>query len=61
MLKTKKDLKYSLRQCRKHVELHKSNGLAAALQADKINQKFSRKLRPQKTRSSVSWHWVNKV
>jgi len=30
MTKTKKDFKYSLRQCRKNAEMHKANGLAAA-------------------------------
>ena len=34
MTETKKDFKYSLRQCRENVEMHKANGLAAALQAD---------------------------
>ena len=29
------NFKYSLRQCRKNAEMHKANGLAAALQADK--------------------------
>ena len=38
MVKTKKQFKHSLRQCRKDVEIHKANGLAAALQADKTNQ-----------------------
>ena len=31
MTETKKDFKYSLRQCRKNAEMHKANGLAAAL------------------------------
>jgi len=38
MANTKKDFKYSLRQFRKYVEMHKANGLAAALQADKTNK-----------------------
>ena len=37
---TKKDFKYSLRQCRKNVEMHMANGLAAALQADKTKKSF---------------------
>ena len=40
MTKTKKDFKYSLRQCRKDAEMHKANGLAAALQADKTKKSF---------------------
>ena len=44
MTKTKKDFKYSLRQCRKSVEMHKANGLAAALQADKTKKSFWQKV-----------------
>jgi len=42
MTKTKKYFKYSLRQCRKNVEIHKANGLAAALQADKPRSHFGK-------------------
>ena len=42
--KTKKDFKYSLRQCRKDVEMHKANGLAAALPADKTKKSFQQKI-----------------
>jgi len=41
---TKEDFKYSLRQCRKDVEIHKANGLAAALQADKTKKSFWQKV-----------------
>ena len=44
MTKTKKDFKYSLRQCRKHAEMHNANGLAAALQADKTKKSFWEKV-----------------
>ena len=44
MANTKKDFKYSLRQCRKDVEIHKANGLAAALQADKTKKSFWQKV-----------------
>jgi len=37
-VKTKKYFKYSLRQCRKDVEIHKANGLAAALHANKTKK-----------------------
>jgi len=40
MTETKKYFKYSLRQCRKNAEMHKANGLAAALQADKTKKSF---------------------
>jgi len=40
MTETKKDFKYSLRQCRKNAEMHKANGLAAAIQADKPRSHF---------------------
>jgi len=43
MTETKKDFKYSLRQCRKNAEMHKANGLAAALQADKTKKSFWQK------------------
>jgi len=49
MVKTNKDFKYSLRQCRKDVEIHKANGLAAALRADKTNKTFWQKVN-KKTR-----------
>jgi len=39
-----------LRQCRKDVEIHKANGLAAALQAAKTNKTFWQKFN-SKTRS----------
>jgi len=35
MVKTKKDFNYSLQKCHEDVEIHKANGLADALQADK--------------------------
>jgi len=44
MVKTNKDFKYSLRQCRKDVEIHKADGLAAALRADKTNKTFWQKV-----------------
>jgi len=44
MTKTKNDFKYSLRQCRKYVEIHKANGQAAALQADKTKKPFWQKV-----------------
>ena len=44
MIKTKKDFKYSLRQCRKNAEMHKANGQAAALQADKTKKSFWQKV-----------------
>jgi len=40
MAETKKDFEYCLRQCRKDVEIHTANGLAAALQADKTKKSF---------------------
>jgi len=40
MTKTKKDFKYSLRQCRKNAEMHKANALAAALLADNAHVFF---------------------
>ena len=40
MTKTRKDFKYSIRQCRKNAEMHEANGLAAALQADKTKKSF---------------------
>ena len=45
MAETRKDLKYSLRQYRKNVEIHKANGLAAALQADKTKKSFWQKIK----------------
>jgi len=44
MTETTKDFKYSLRQCRKNAEMHKANGLAAALQADKTKKSFWQKV-----------------
>jgi len=44
MTKIKKYFKYSLRQCRKDVEIHEANGLAAALQADKTKKSFWQKV-----------------
>ena len=44
MTKTKKDFKYSLRQCRKNAEMHKAKGLAAALQVDKTKKSFWQKV-----------------
>jgi len=38
-------MKYSLRQCCKDVEIHKANGLLAALQADTTSQKFWQKVK----------------
>jgi len=51
MTETKKYFKYSLRHCRKNAEMHKANGLAAALQADKTKKSFWQKVN-NKTRSS---------
>jgi len=47
MVKTNKDLKHSLWQCCKDVEIHKANGLADALQADKTNNTFWQKVKQQ--------------
>ena len=44
MANTKKDFKYSLRQYRSDVEIHKANGLAAALQTDKTKKSFWQKV-----------------
>ena len=55
MAKTKKDFKYSLRQCRKDVEIHKANGLAAALQADKTKKSGKRSI--TKTDPHHYHHW----
>ena len=44
MIETKKDFKYSLRQCRKNAEMHKANALAAVLQADKTKKSFWQKV-----------------
>jgi len=44
MADTKKYFKYSLRQCRKDVEIHKASGLATALQADKTKKSFWQKV-----------------
>jgi len=44
MANTKKDFKYSLRQYRTDVEIHKANGLAAALQTDKTKKSFWQKV-----------------
>jgi len=57
MANTKKDFKYSLRQCRKDVEKHKANGLAAALQADKTNKSFWQKIN-KKTDPHHYKHWL---
>jgi len=51
LAKTEKYFKYSLQQCCKDVEIHKINGLAAALQADKTNNTFWQKVN-NKTRSA---------
>ena len=56
MAKTKKDFKYSLRQRRKDVKIHKANGLAAALQADKTKKSFWQKVNNKK-RSHHYQHW----
>ena len=56
MTKTKKDFKYSLRQCLKNAEMHKANGLAAALQADKAKKSFWQKVN-NKNRSPSPTHW----
>ena len=53
MTETKKDFKYSLRQCRKNAEMHKANGLAAALQADKSNKSFWQKVNNKNRSSSL--------
>jgi len=49
---TKKDFKYSLRKCRKNAEMHKANGLAAALQADKTKS-FWQKVNNKNRSSSL--------
>jgi len=56
MANMKKDFKYSLRQCRKDVEIHKANGLAAALQADEAMKSFWQKVN-NKNRSPSHQHW----
>ena len=43
MANTRKYFKYSLGQCCKDVEIHKANGLAAALQADKTRTHFGKR------------------
>jgi len=43
-LNQKKGFKYSLRECRKDVEIHKANGLADALQVDKTKKSFWQKV-----------------
>ena len=53
MTKTKKDFKYSLRQCRKNAKMHKANGLAAALQADKTKKSFWQKVNNKNRSSSL--------
>ena len=53
MTETKKDIKYSLRQCRKNAETHKANGLAAALQADKSKKSFWQKVNNKNRSSSL--------
>ena len=53
MTETKKDLKYSLRQCRKNAEMHKANGLAAELQADKTKKSFWQKVNNKNRSSSL--------
>ena len=54
MTETKKDFKYSLRQCRKNTEMHKANGLAAGLQADKTKKSFWQKVNNKNRSSSLS-------
>ena len=56
MAKTKRYLKYSLIHCHKDVELHKANGLAAALQADKTKKLFGQKVN-NKTDLHHYQHW----
>jgi len=53
MTKTKKDFKYSLWQCCKDVEIHKDNGLAAALQADRTKKSFWQKVNNKNRSSSL--------
>jgi len=53
MNKTKKDFKYSLWQCSKDAEMHKANGLAAALQADKTKKSFWQKVNNKNRSPSV--------
>jgi len=53
MTERKKDFKYSLRQCRKNAEMHKANGLAAALQADKTKKSFWKKVNNKNRSSSL--------
>ena len=53
MVKTKKNFKNSLRQCRKDVEIHKNNALAAALQVDKTNQNFWQKIKDKSISQSL--------
>jgi len=49
--KDKNDFKYSLRQCRKDVEIHNANSLAAALQADKTSPSFWQKVNKSRSPS----------
>ena len=53
MIETKKDFNYSLQQCRKNAEMHKANGLAAALQADKTKKSFWQKVNNKNRSSSL--------
>ena len=53
MTETKKYFKYSLRKCRKDAEMHKANGLAAALQADKTKKSFWQKVNNKNRSSSL--------
>ena len=53
MTETKKDFKCSLRQCRKNAKMHKANGLAAALQADKTKKSFWQKVNNKNRSSSL--------
>ena len=61
MTETKKDFKYSLRQCRKNAEMHKANGLAAALQADETKKSFWQKVNNKNRSSSLPTCDINIV
>ena len=68
MTETKKDFKYLLQQCRKNAEMHKANGLAAALRDDKTKKSFWQKVNNKNRSSSLfavcsflmelDWIWI---
>jgi len=58
MIETKKDFIHSLRHCRKDVDIHKANSLAAALQADKTSKTFRQKVNNKSRSPSLPTWWV---